>query len=272
MSLTFGVFGLVDEEIAKKMRNLEDHEVVEEIYFERSIGEKIGVESYTLEEIKDFDIDFIMSVGGDGTLLKLMQDVDKPALGVNTGTVGFLTTVEIHDLEYSLERIDEGDYFIDKRMKLDVFLNGEKEGECLNEVVVHSDKIAKLREIQMIHQDVEVDRFRGDGVIIATPTGSTSYALSCGGPIINPGLDVILSVPIASFDLDAKPHVLPADAPMKIELKDEEKTCLMVMDGQTECMVDREDEIEIKKSDSIAQLISFDHDFYNKVKKKLVKR
>lgn len=272
MSLTFGVYGLVDEDTVEKLKDLEDHKAVEKIYFERSIAEQIGSKSYSLEEMKKFDLDFMMSIGGDGTLLKLMQEINMPALGVNTGTVGFLTTTEITDLNESLERIDEGDYFLDKRMKLDVFLNGEKEGECVNEVVIHSDKIAKLREIDLLHRGIEVDRFRGDGVIIATPTGSTSYALSSGGPIINPGLDVLLTVPIASFDLDAKPHVLPADGPIEIELKDEEKTCLMVMDGQKEYVVDREDKIEVKRSENNARFITFGEDFYSKVKKKLVKR
>jgi len=272
VSLTFGVYGLAKPEVIEKLGSLLDHQVVEEIYFEHSLAKQMGVESYTLNEMKDHDIDFVISIGGDGTLLKLMQEVDVPAFGVNTGTVGFLTTSEIEGLKRALERIDEGDYFLDHRMKVDVFLNGDKKGECVNEVVVHSDKIAKLRKIEVLHDGVEIDRFRGDGVIIATPTGSTSYALSAGGPIINPGIDVLMSVPIASFDLDAKPHVLPADGPVEIELLDEEKTCLMVMDGQKECIVDHDDLIEVEKSDKTARFIRFEDDFYSKVKKKLVKR
>lgn len=272
MSLRIGVYGLAEGKIIKRLKHLEHHESIEDVFFEENIAEKLGVEGYTLEEIEDQDIDFILSVGGDGTLLRLMQEVDLPALGVNTGTVGFLSSTEIADLDEVLERLDKGEYFLDRRMKLDIFLNGEKEGECVNEVVIHSDKIAKLREIEVLHDGITIDSFRGDGIIISTPTGSTSYALSAGGPIINPCLEVLLSVPIASFDLDAKPHVLPAEGSVEIKLKDEEKTSLMVMDGQTECLVDHEDDIEVKKSDNHAEFIRLEDDFYCKVKSKLVKR
>ncbi|MBS3817683.1 MAG: NAD(+)/NADH kinase [Candidatus Thermoplasmatota archaeon] len=272
MSLRFGIYGLVDEELIEEIDSLEDHEVVDEVYFESSMADFLGVEGYSLQEMIDNGIDFVMSIGGDGTLLRLMQRIDIPALGVNTGTVGFLTTIEISNVVEALEKIDRDDYFIEKRMKLDVILNGEKECDCVNEVVVHSDKIAKLRKIELRYGDKLLDSFRADGVIISTPTGSTSYAMSAGGPIVNPALDVFVSVPIASFDLDAKPHVLPSDKSVEIRLPEEEKTCLMVMDGQSECIVGQDDTIEVKKSDNRAKFISFEDDFYEKVKKKLVRR
>ncbi len=272
MSLRFGVYGLVEEETLDKLERLQDLQIVEEIYFEKGLADQLNVKGHSLDEMMDKELDFMMSVGGDGTLLKLLQNIDIPALGVNTGTVGFLTSTEISKIKDALEKIDQGDYFVDKRMKLDVFLNGEKESECVNEMVVHSDKIAKLREIELIYGDKLIDRFRADGIIISTPTGSTSYSLSSGGPIVNPELDVFITAPIASFDLDAKPHVLPSDRPIEIRLPEKEKTCLMVMDGQKECIVGEEDKIELKKSDNRAEFIRFNDDFYERVKKKLVKR
>ncbi|MEF8833068.1 MAG: NAD(+)/NADH kinase [Candidatus Thermoplasmatota archaeon] len=272
MSLRFGVYGLVEEETLEKLDRLQDIQVVEKIYFENALADDLKSEGYSLDEMVDKEIDFVMSVGGDGTLLSLLQNIDIPALGVNTGTVGFLTSIEISEIKDALEKIDQEDYFVDKRMKIDVFLNGEKESECVNEMVVHSDKIAKLREIELLYGDKLIDRFRADGIIISTPTGSTSYSLSSGGPIVNPGLDVFVTAPIASFDLDAKPHVFPSDTPIEIRLPEKEKTCLMVMDGQKECIVGQEDTIEVKKSDNRAKFIRFDDDFYERVKKKLVKR
>ncbi len=269
MSLRFGVYGLVDKETAKKVESLEELDIVDKIYFEHSLAENLNVKGLSLDDMKG-KIDFMMTVGGDGTLLKLLQNIDMPALGVNTGNVGFLTTTEVSEIKNALKRIDRDEYFLDKRMKLDVFLNGKKECECVNEMVVHSDKIAKLREIKLIYGDKMIDCFRADGVIISTPTGSTSYCLSSGGPIVNPKLDVYISVPIASFDLDAKPHVLPSDKPIEISLT--ERKCLMVMDGQKERVVGHEDTIKVKKSDSRAKFIRFEDDFYEKVKKKLVKR
>ncbi len=272
MSLRFGVYGLVDGNIIEELEKLKEFNTVEKVYFEDSLANQLDIKGYSLDEMIEEDINFVMSVGGDGTLLRLLQCVDLPALGVNTGTVGFLTSTEISEVRDALEKIDQDDYFIDKRMKLDVFLNGEKESECVNEVVVHSDKIAKLREIELIYGSKLIDSFRADGLIISTPTGSTSYGLSSGGPIVNPELDVYISVPIASFDLDAKPHVLPSNRSIEIRLPEEEKTCLMVMDGQKECIVGQEDKIEVKKSDNRAKFIRFEDDFYERVKKKLVKR
>ncbi len=272
MTLNFGVYGLGNEEIVENVNSLGDHPVVGNVYFEHSIADRLGVEGYSIDDMTDRDIDFIMSVGGDGTLLRLMQKIDIPALGVNTGTLGFLTSVEISEVGKALEKIDRGDHFIDKRMKQDVLLNGEKKGECTNEAVIHSDKIAKLREIEIDYGDKRIDRFRGDGLIISTPTGSTSYAMSVGGPIINPTLDVFVSVPIASFDLEAKPHVLPTEEPVKINLMEKEKSCLMVLDGQKEFIVGNEDKIEIVKSESKAKFIRTEEDFYRRIRKKLVKR
>ncbi len=273
MSLRFGVYGWVDKEIIEEVQNFEDLKMVDKVYFENSLAEQLKVKGHSLDEMTGDDgIDFVMSVGGDGTLLRLLDSIDIPVLGVNTGTLGFLTSTDIFDIKDALKKIDQGDYFVDKRMKLDVFLNGEKERECVNEVVVHSDKIAKLREIELIYGGKLIDRFRADGLIISTPTGSTSYGLSSGGPIVNPELDVFISVPIASFDLDAKPHVLPSDRSIEIRLPEREKTCLMVLDGQKECIVGQEDTIEVKKSDNRAKFIRFEDDFYERVKKKLVKR
>lgn len=272
MSLRFAVYGLPDKDYLEKIASLRELDMVEEIYYEEKIAEKIGCEGCSIEKFNEEDLDFVMCVGGDGTILRLMQFVDKPVLGVNTGTLGFLTTIEISKVEYALNKIEQNDYFVDRRMKLDIFLNGEKCGECLNEVVIHSDKVAKLREIKIIQGQTEVDHFRGDGIIISTPTGSTSYSLSSGGPIVDPQLDVFLSVPIASFDLDAKPYVLPSERSIKVDMKNEDKACLMVLDGQGEFKVESTDDIEVRKSKSKAEFIRFERDFHERVKKKLVSR
>ncbi len=272
MSLKIGVYGLPGKEHFEQIASLDRFEEVEYVLYEESLAQRLGYEGYSLEEIDKKDIDFIMSIGGDGTILRIMQTINSPVLGVNTGTLGFLTSVEISKIESALQKIDSKDYFIDKRIKLDVLMNGEKCGECLNEVVVHSDKIAKLRDISVLQDGYEIDRFRGDGVIIATPTGSTSYALSSGGPIVKPELDLFLSVPVASFDLDAKPYVLPAGPPIEIKLMDEDKSCQMVLDGQVEFMLDSSDKIEVRKSKNKSKFIRFERDFHKKVKKKLVSR
>ncbi len=269
MSLRFGVYGLVDEEQVEMLRSLGDHDSVERVYHEKTIAESMSCKGYALEDILDKDIDFIMSIGGDGTLLRLMQHTDLPALGVNTGTVGFLTNLEISDVDDALKKIDHGDHFIDERFKLDVMVKGEKIGECTNEVVVHSDKVAKLREMEIYYGDKLMDKFRADGLIIATPPGSTCYAMSAGGPIVNPNLDVFIVVPITPFDMATKPHVVPVDEPVIVKLKEEGKSGLVVLDGQEEHRIEKDDEVEARPSKNRAKLISFEDNFYDKIKEKL---
>ena len=114
MSLRFGVYGLVDKKIIEELRDLKDLQIVDEMYFVDCLADKLNVEGYSLDEMIKKEIDFVMSVGGDGTLLRLLQSTDIPALGVNTGTVGFLTTIEISDVQEALKKIDQDDYFVDK--------------------------------------------------------------------------------------------------------------------------------------------------------------
>ncbi len=272
MSLKLAIYGLLPEEYAEKIASLEAHSAVKEIYYEEAMAKDLEKEGYTLKETLEKDIDFIITIGGDGTLLRLMQHTDIPALGVNTGTVGFLTSIEISELDEALKKIDEGKYFIDERFKLEVKLNGEKMGECTNEVVIHSDKIAKLREIESYYGENKIESFRADGLIIATPTGSTCYSMSVGGPIVNPDLQVFVVVPISPFDIATKPHIVPTEKPMKIHLNEEKKSCLVVLDGQKDFVFCPEDELEIWPSETKARFIRFEDNFYAKIKEKLVSR
>lgn len=272
MSLKIGVYGTIYKDHMDVIKSLKEHPNVEKAYFEETMAEDIEEKGYGLKDILDKDIDFVMSVGGDGTLLKLMQYTDLPALGVNTGTVGFLTNVEISEVDEALKNIEKGNFFLDERSKLDVMLNGEKIGECTNEVVVHSDKVAKLREIEVYYGDNMIDRFRADGLIVATPTGSTCYAMSAGGPIVNPRLDLFVVVPLNPFDMATKPHVVPVDEPVRIKLTEEDKAALIVLDGRGEHHVDRKDEIAVYPSETRAKLISFKDNFYDKIKQKLVSK
>ncbi len=272
MSLKFAVYGLLPEEYAEKIDSLGSHPAVDEIYFENAMAEDLEVDGYSLDEILEKDIDFIMTIGGDGTLLRLMQHTDTPALGVNTGTVGFLTSIEISEIDEALEKIDKDDYFIDERFKLEVRLNGEKMGECTNEAVIHSDKIAKLREIESYYGENKIESFRADGLIISTPTGSTCYSMSVGGPIVNPDLQVFVVVPISPFDIATKPHIVPTEKPMKVHLEEEKKSCLVVLDGQKDFVLSPDDELEVWPSKTKARFIRFEENFYDKIKEKLVSR
>lgn len=269
--IDIAVFGsVIEDEYIDALKNLNAHPKVDDVYYHENFSEQLDKLSYDMDELLSKEVDFIMSIGGDGTILKLLQVTDKPILGVNTGTVGFLTSVEISDLDKAVDRIENDDYQIDERIKLDVELNGEKVGECANEAVVHTDKIAKIRGFEIWHGDQKVDKFRSDGLIISTPTGSTCYAMSAGGPIVDPYVEAFVIVPISPYELATKPYVVPVDEDIKINLTEKDKSGLMVLDGQKEFLVDDQDELVFKLSDNRAKFISFENDFYERIKKKLV--
>lgn len=261
---------VVEDEYLTILKDVEGHSNVENVYYHDDLADRLDTEAYELNELLTQDVDFIMSIGGDGTILKLLQKTDTPILGVNTGTVGFLTAVEISDLDEALDRIENKDYHIEERIKLDVYLNGKKVGECTNEAVVHTDKIAKIRGFEVWNDDQQVDKFRSDGVIISTPTGSTCYAMSAGGPIVDPNVDAFVIVPISPYELATKPYVVPVEKEIIVNLIEEDKSCLMVIDGQKQFSVDEEDDLVFKLSDNRAKFISFNNDFYERIKKKLV--
>ncbi len=271
MSLDFGIYGSGHkEDVLDIIRSLDSHPTAGRLIYHEKLAKELGRKGHSLEEMQEANLDFMMTIGGDGTILRLLQGSDFNILGINTGRVGFLTAVELSELDDALERMDSGDYFIDERIKLKTILNGEEIGESTNEVVVHTNRVAKIRSFEVFHGDMLVDRFRADGVIVATSTGSTCYSMSAGGPIVDPKVDAFVIVPLSPYKLATKPYVVPIDDEIRINLIEEGKTCLMVLDGQKECPVDDTDDLIFKKGDRTAKFIRFEQDFYKRIRKKLV--
>lgn len=206
------------------------------------------------------NIDLIVVLGGDGTILRAARQYAHqgiPILGVNMGTVGFLSNIEVNEFYQHLDRIIQGDYLLDKRMMLEVTLYNDKQVSekffCLNEVVVK----AKTHRMINFNLDIGGERanyYKGDGVIISTPTGSTAYSLSCGGPIADPDLDAFIVTPIASHIITKKPLVI---APCKsISISDlPSNETFICMDGQVKLDVERDFKINIKKADHKVLLV-----------------
>ncbi len=273
MTLRFGVYGNEhDEKVLDVIGKLDSHPLVDKVMYHKHIADKLDKKGYDLKEIKEAGLDLMMTVGGDGTILRLLQQSDFKILGINTGRVGFLTAVDLPELNDVLLRMDHGDYHIDERIKLKTLLNGEDIGESTNEVVVHTDRVAKIRAFEVHLNDSVVDRFRADGVIVSTPTGSTCYSMSAGGPIIDPRVQAFVIVPISPYKLATKPYIVPTDTEICIKLIEKGKSCLMVPDGQKEHVVNDEDDIRFKIGDTTAKFVRFEHDFYNRIRKKLVWR
>ncbi len=218
--------------------------------------------------IEDMDVDFVITIGGDGTILRAFQRSKAKLLGINAGVMGFLTEVDTANIEAALGRVLSDDYKLDERIKLKVLVNGKRLFDCLNEVVLHTAQVAKMRHFKICIDGSVADDFRADGLMIATPTGSTSYAMSAGGPIIDPRVEAMVMVPIAPFKLSGRPLVVPARSSIEITLETP-KECHVVLDGQEIVALEGDEKVEITESEHKAKFIRFEEDFYARFMEKL---
>jgi NAD+ kinase len=232
---------------------------------EKTTAEYLNMDGVPLEKM---DVDIIITIGGDGTILLALQRARGMILGVNMGLLGFLTEIGPEEFEEAIEKIERGEYFIDKRMKLKISLNGKRLYDCTNEAVIHTSEIAKLRSYSIYYENELLDEFRADGIIIATPTGSTSYALSAGGPILYPYMEGMVLTPIAPFKRYPRSFVLPMGR-MRVELKDGKRN-LLVLDGQHSVEINGNDVIEIEKSENYASFIRFKGSALKRIRERLL--
>jgi len=213
------------------------------------------------------DVDVIICMGGDGTLLRTLHALEAPipVVGINMGGVGFLADIPPEDAVATVLKILEG-FEVERRERLAVSIGGERLPYAMNEAVVLTARPAKILHFAIFVDDSELERLRADGVIFATPTGSTAYAMSAGGPIVDPRVDACIIVPLAPFALSARPVVVPADS--KVRLKLLEKNAELVMDGQLYREIESGEEIEITKGEP-AFFVKTAENFFSKVKSKL---
>ncbi len=218
-------------------------------------------------------VDLIVVFGGDGTLLNSARkylDYEIPILGINMGKVGFLTDIKVDDFEKSLSDILDGNYVIEERNLVSAKFN-ETHLYGLNEVVIHSGSYAQLMRYQLSVNDKIVYEQRSDGLIVATPTGSTAYALSAGGPIIHPSLDVWTILPMLPQSLSSRPFIISSEEKVTINLFDgpneQAKICV---DGQNDIDLPFNTEISISKMKKTLKLVHpKDNDFFEACREKL---
>lgn len=206
------------------------------------------------------NMDLIVVLGGDGTILRAARhyaDQGAPILGVNMGTVGFLSNIEVNEFFQYLDRIIEGDYALDERMMLEVTIYKANEHiekiYCLNELVIKS----KTQRMVTFNLDIGgggLNYYKGDGIIISTPTGSTAYSLSCGGPIADPELEAFVVTPIASHIITKKPLVISSCKKVSISNLTPNEA-LICMDGQVKLEVESNYKISIKKANHKVALV-----------------
>ena len=209
----------------------------------------------------------VVTVGGDGTILHVAPPAARfgvPLLGVNLGRVGFMAGVEPDELE-RLGRLFDGSFLVEERMMLDVSVNGKKIACALNDAVLTAQGRKRLLETALYENDRSLGTFRGDGLIISTPTGSTAYSLSAGGPVVDPKLTLILAVPVCSHSLGARPIVFSPDARLRVKADDLRAT--LTVDGSEPVTVSGDDFVCVTRSELVTRLVSLkDRQFFNSVK------
>ncbi|HQA08282.1 MAG TPA: NAD(+)/NADH kinase [Syntrophomonadaceae bacterium] len=213
----------------------------------------------TVPEQGSFDL--LIVFGGDGTILRAARQyaiTGVPVLGVNMGTVGFLSNIEVHELEQYLPDLLNQRYRLDQRMMLQVTVHqGDHithQGCCLNEIVVRSVD-HQLNNLSVEIGSDQAGNYRGDGLLVATPTGSTAYSLSCGGPVIDPEVEAMVITPIASQIISRRPMVVGADKVIRVFSADG-RPSLIRLDGQSEIPLEPEAVASIRKADHKLNLIN----------------
>lgn len=222
------------------------------------------------------DVDLVVVLGGDGTLLSLARSLSRPVpiLGVNLGTLGFLTEVGRHELYPALVRVLEGSYGIEERsqLRVELFRSGGKplDFRVLNDAVIAKSALARIIQLSVSVDGHLVGHFRADGLIISTPTGSTAYNLSAGGPIVSPRLPVSVITPICPHTLSLRPLVLPDNSRVEVTLETQSEEVYLTLDGQEGTSLGYRNRVAITRSDTSALLVkTAGRSFYEGLRGKL---
>jgi len=219
------------------------------------------------------DVDLLISLGGDGTLLSLVRrsyGYDKPVLGINAGNLGFLADTPIDSVEDMIDNLLIGDYRIDKRMMIEGYIQRENDQEefyAFNDVVITRPTISHMVKIDASIDGDWFNTYRGDGLIISTPTGSTAYNLSLGGPIMYPLAKVFIMTPVAPHSLTQRPLVVPSDFTIEMSSPDD---LVVMVDGQDNYTLKSSEKLVIKGADMSAKLLhKKEHSYFEVLREKL---
>ena len=221
-------------------------------------------------------VDLIVVLGGDGTLLSMARQVGNlgiPIVGVNLGGLGFLTATTLEEMYPALESVLAGDVLIEERMMLSarVARAGESLPEylALNDVVITKSAMSRIIDLSVAVEGAHATAYRADGLIISTPTGSTAYSLSAGGPIIFPTMDAVVLTPICSHTLTNRPIVLPAGQRIDVTLLTDQEVAV-TLDGQIALPLKEHDRVEIAQASARTRLVRFPRkDFFSVLRTKL---
>ena len=217
--------------------------------------------------------DLLITFGGDGTLLSVARHAPDhvPILGVNMGTLGFLTEIRLEEFPSLLERVLSGDYTVEPRVTFNARVN-DKEYRVLNDVAINKSALARIIEMRVSVAGLFVSTFRGDGLIVCTPTGSTAYNLSAGGPIVYPTMGAMVITPICPHTLTNRPLVLPDELDIEIGIvsPSEGQEVYCTLDGQEGTPITEHDRVRVSKSEQRVLMVqSPDKNYFDVLRQKL---
>ena len=239
----------------------------------------IVLNSYEMNKYRFQDKpDLLIVLGGDGTLLGVARDIngkyDVPILGVNIGNLGFLSSIEIQDFSEALKKIKNGQYIIQNRILLECTMLNQDDndkGKALNDVVIARGTLSRMAKFEVFIDNKLYYRFKGDGLIVSTPTGSTGYSFSAGGPFIYPDVDVIILTPICPHTRGMQPIVLKSSSEILIKAENYNGEIYLTFDGQEAKQINDNTSIIIKKAKQIAKILLFDnYDYFNVLRQKIL--
>ncbi|MCM1498104.1 MAG: NAD(+)/NADH kinase [Clostridium sp.] len=249
----------------------------------RIVGDKGGSVSYEVDDEEKFD--GIIALGGDGTILKVSRDLRRlniPIVGVNLGTLGFLTEIEPEQLFPVVDRLMRDDYELEKRMNIcgGIYQNGKEEPElvdvALNDIVVSRAGFSRVIGLKVYVNKKAMDVYEADGLIVSTPTGSTGYNLSAGGPIVSPKTDLMIVTPVSPHSLTSKSIVFSSEDEIVVEIlkmrKAQKEEAIVSFDGQSGTQLSPGDKIVIKRAKTVTYMAKlFDVSFYEVLREKIAK-
>lgn len=234
-------------------------------------------DDYGLPCVERVHVDMALSIGGDGTLLGVCRRFtgqEVPVCGINLGTLGFLADIETHELESRLEQILSGEYRIENRLLIAAYIRnefGEKFlGNAINDVVVSKGGVARMLRLGLYINDTHLMNYQADGLIVSSPTGSTAYSLSAGGPILNPTIRALILTPICAHTFQMRPLLVGENDVIRLEVSNVHQDIIVTLDGQESFYIQPGDEIIIRKAKSTAHIVKFeDKDYYKVLRNKL---
>lgn len=247
-----------------------------EVFVDVESAQSIGIEGHPRSDIPQL-VEAVLVLGGDGTMLsvaRLVCEQGIPIVGVNIGGLGFITEFQRNEIYEAIDRLFSEDCTFEDRLMLTagVFRHGEKIAEytALNDVVINKGALARIVELETLINGDYVTTFKSDGLIVSTPTGSTAYCLSAGGPILYPTLESIALTPICPHTLTNRPIVLPDNVLIEIFLKSVSEDVFLTMDGQVGYSLRQNDKVAVQKSPFKARiLMPCQRDFFQVLRTKL---